>query len=171
MAVLTTRSMILVGIAIFALPVMTGAAGAETTGRDLEEVEQPFPVGETLGYAVSWMGIRCGHMDITSFTETDADGGTIYRITLHAQTTKFFDGMIVDLSGAGAAITNADDALQSGMEIGLSFQLGDELFRIPGRVLYISDPKRLAHIAFEKLAPAVQDRIIRGILRPSTSSS
>jgi hypothetical protein len=84
--------MVFVGVAVFALAV-TSWAGAETTGRELEVVEQPFPVGETLGYAVSWMGIRCGHMDITSFTETDADGRTIYRITLHAQTTKFFDGI------------------------------------------------------------------------------
>jgi hypothetical protein len=60
---------------------------------EAEDPGEPFPVGETLGYAVSWMGIRCGHMDITSFTEIDVEGREIYRITLHAQTTKFFDGI------------------------------------------------------------------------------
>ena len=79
--------------------------------------------------------------------------------------------MIVDLSGAGAAVTNPEAALGQGMEIGLSFTLGEERFAVPGRVLYVSKQGRLAHIAFEKIAPAVQDRIIRLLLKPEAPQS
>ena len=55
--------------------------------------DEPFPVGERLDYAVSRMGIRCGHMRIASFVEHDETGAEIYRIVPHARTTKFFDGI------------------------------------------------------------------------------
>lgn len=51
-----------------------------------------FPVGETLGYAVTFMGIRCGTMEITSYVE-DTPAGPIYRIVVLARTTSFFDGI------------------------------------------------------------------------------
>jgi hypothetical protein len=67
---------------------------AETAGEGSRPVVPgPFPVGERLTYAVSWMGIRCGHMEISSFVETGADGEDVYRIVLFAWTTKFFDGL------------------------------------------------------------------------------
>ena len=93
MAGLTTQAKNPVGIVTLILGFLTLTATVSGIGTEAVVLNEPFPVGETLGYAVSWMGIRCGHMDITSFTETDAEGREIYRIALHAQTTKFFDGI------------------------------------------------------------------------------
>ena len=53
----------------------------------------PFPVGEKLEYGVSWMGIKCGHMEIVAFVDSSSPGAPLYRIALFARTTKFFDGI------------------------------------------------------------------------------
>jgi len=62
----------------------SGAPGAaEPAGRD----------GETLSYAVFFMGIQCGYMEITNFDETGSDGEPIRHIVVLVRTTKFFDGI------------------------------------------------------------------------------
>jgi hypothetical protein len=53
----------------------------------------PFPVNEKLNYAVSWMGIRCGQMEIVSFTEPAPGGKLNYRIVVLMRTSRFFDGI------------------------------------------------------------------------------
>ncbi|MEE4271053.1 MAG: DUF3108 domain-containing protein [Thermoanaerobaculales bacterium] len=52
-----------------------------------------LPVGEQLSYSVSWAGIRCGAMRITSFRETDPSGAPIERIVVLLRSSKFFDGI------------------------------------------------------------------------------
>lgn len=69
------------------------AAGAAEVPAPAATVPEPFPVGEQLSYAVSWMGIHCGRMDILSFAEPRAEGAPTYRIVVFARTTKFFDGI------------------------------------------------------------------------------
>jgi len=70
---------------------VAGATEAEEPGTMIDNA--PYPVGERLSYAVSYMGIHCGHMEITSFVDEDADGEPMYRIVVLARTTKFFDGI------------------------------------------------------------------------------
>ena len=53
----------------------------------------PYPVNEKLTYAVSWMGIRCGQMEIVSFTEPTPGGKPVYRIVVLMRTSRFFDGI------------------------------------------------------------------------------
>ena len=55
--------------------------------------EAVFPVDETLSYSISWAGIHCGHMEITSFVDSGPDGDLVYRIVVLSRTTKFFDGI------------------------------------------------------------------------------
>jgi hypothetical protein len=52
----------------------------------------PFPLDEFLSYNVSYLGIHCGAMTLSSFTENQ-DGTPIYRIDLAARSSKFFDGV------------------------------------------------------------------------------
>jgi hypothetical protein len=52
-----------------------------------------FPTGERLTYAVSWMGIKCGRMDIASFVDETQSGDAVYRIVVFARTSSFFDGI------------------------------------------------------------------------------
>jgi len=52
-----------------------------------------FPIGEKLSYAVSWIGIHCGEMEITSYIDNSIPDAPIYRIVVLARTTKFFDGI------------------------------------------------------------------------------
>ncbi len=71
-------------------------AGAEVAGSDQPAaVPAPlvFPVDERLSYAISWSGIHCGEMEITSYIDKAAAGGPIYRIVVLTRTTKFFDGI------------------------------------------------------------------------------
>jgi hypothetical protein len=42
---------------------------------------------------VSWAGIHCGKLQITSFRETGPDGSTIDRIAVLMRSSKFFDGI------------------------------------------------------------------------------
>jgi len=52
----------------------------------------PFPVDEFLSYNITYLGIHCGAMTLSSYTENQ-DGTPIYRIELAARTSKFFDGV------------------------------------------------------------------------------
>ncbi len=83
-----------VGVAL-AMLLFTAVCGAEPgTGKPLPPADPDvFPIGERLGYAVSWMGIRCGAMEIVSFSEQAQNGGSIYRIVVFARTSPFFDGV------------------------------------------------------------------------------
>jgi len=67
------------------------AAGSET--KPTADAVAVFPVGERLSYAITWLGVHCGEMEITSFVESGAGAGPIYRIVVFARTTKFFDGV------------------------------------------------------------------------------
>jgi len=72
------------------------AVGADGTGRDRQmatETPVVFPVDERLSYAIFWMGIHCGEMEITSYIDSASAGGPIYRIVVLTRTTKFFDGI------------------------------------------------------------------------------
>lgn len=51
------------------------------------------PHHERLSYSVSWAGIRCGKLQITSFRETGPGDETIERIAVLMRTSKFFDGI------------------------------------------------------------------------------
>lgn len=82
------RLLILLWLAVTAEGVV-GYAGVPGDAKP----EEPFPVGEKLVYRVSWMGIKCGHMEISSFVERQADAPPVYRIVLFARTSKFFDGI------------------------------------------------------------------------------
>jgi hypothetical protein len=81
-------------VVFLALLVMASLTGIGA-GRALEAdpIEEVFPVGERLSYAVSWMGIHCGEMEITSFVENDPERGAVYRIVVLMRTTRFFDGI------------------------------------------------------------------------------
>jgi hypothetical protein len=70
-----------------------GAPVVESNPSSGETEAAPYPVNEKLTYAVSWMGIRCGLMEIVSFTEPVAEGGATYRIVVLMRTTRFFDGI------------------------------------------------------------------------------
>jgi hypothetical protein len=72
---------------------VVGADGAESDQRKAAEVPIVFPVNERLSYAISWSGIHCGEMEITSYIDNEAAGGPIYRIVVLSRTTKFFDGI------------------------------------------------------------------------------
>lgn len=75
---------------------LCSAVGAEELPSEklpVAEAENVFPIGERLSYAISWMGIHCGEMEISSYLDAEAEGGPIYRIVVLARTTKFFDGM------------------------------------------------------------------------------
>lgn len=52
----------------------------------------PLPVNERLSYKVSWMGIHCGRMTLTSYAEGDGED-PVYHIVMTARTSKFFDGV------------------------------------------------------------------------------
>lgn len=71
-----------------------GGFAGETVEKPMPtEGKTVFPVDETLSYSISWMGVRCGHMEIGSFVENGPDGEPVYRITVLTRTTKFFDGI------------------------------------------------------------------------------
>jgi hypothetical protein len=71
----------------------TVTSAAETGISEKPLLADPFPTNEKLSYAVSWMGIHCGVMEIVSFTEARADGPPIARVVVLMRTTKFFDGI------------------------------------------------------------------------------
>lgn len=52
----------------------------------------PFPLDEFLSYKVTYLGIHCGAMTLSSYTGNQ-NGTPIYRIDLAARTSKFFDGV------------------------------------------------------------------------------
>lgn len=51
----------------------------------------PIPVDEHLTFSVRYLGIHCGAMTLTSFADAGENG--VYRIVMHARTSKFFDGI------------------------------------------------------------------------------
>ena len=72
---------------------VVGADGAESDQQKAAEAPIVFPVNERLSYAISWSGIHCGEMEITSYIDNEAAGGPMYRIVVLSRTTKFFDGI------------------------------------------------------------------------------
>jgi hypothetical protein len=73
-----------------------GVGASEGAGNEPQpavEAVTAFPVGERLSFAISWLGVHCGEMEITSFVESGPEGESIYRIVVLARTTKFFDGV------------------------------------------------------------------------------
>lgn len=77
-----------------ALMVFCPVAPADEAPANKGAVESaPYPINEQLTYAVSWGGIHCGEMQITSFRERGPDGGFTYRIVVLIRTTRFFDGI------------------------------------------------------------------------------
>lgn len=70
-----------------------GSASETAVPTAPKPLEMRVPVGETLSYSVSYMGVRCGEMEINNFVEDGADGESIYRTVVLARTTKFFDGI------------------------------------------------------------------------------
>jgi hypothetical protein len=67
--------------------------GAEPEPPRSPPAGTPYPFNEQLTYAVSWAGIHCGEMEITSFRERDSGGDATYRIVVLIRTTRFFDGI------------------------------------------------------------------------------
>lgn len=82
---LTIRWAVL-GVAVVLFAAMMPAAGDEEGGVTL-------PVGERLSYSVSWAGIYCGEMEITSFREIDASGASLERIVVLLRSSNLFDGI------------------------------------------------------------------------------
>ena len=80
-----------------ALAALAGAAVAfALAAAPLEEREPmappPFPLEELLTFQVSYLGIHCGAMTLTSYADLQ-DGARIHRIEMAARTSKFFDGV------------------------------------------------------------------------------
>ncbi|MEX1309768.1 MAG: DUF3108 domain-containing protein, partial [Candidatus Sulfomarinibacteraceae bacterium] len=73
--------------------ILPGAPVAASGAPAGETDAIPYPVNEKLTYAVSWMGIRCGQMEIVSFTEPTPGGKLSYRIVVLMRTSRFFDGI------------------------------------------------------------------------------
>ena len=73
--------------------ILPGAPAAASEPPSGETDVIPYPVNEKLTYAVSWMGIRCGQMEIVSFTEPTPGGKLSYRIVVLMRTSRFFDGI------------------------------------------------------------------------------
>jgi len=92
-----TRRYRLLAAIVIALPLTALAGDREPAGGDNVRPhavgERPFPVGERLSYAVSWVGIRCGSMEIVSFVDRSEKEGPTYRIVVFARTSRFFDGI------------------------------------------------------------------------------
>jgi len=66
----------------------------EITGNNAPTIpDVVYPMGERLSYAISWMGIHCGEMEITTFVDTSVPNAPVYRIVGLARTTRFFDGI------------------------------------------------------------------------------
>ena len=72
-----------VGLVVFTALTAQGGEGAGF----------PLPVGERLSYAVSWAGIHCGEMEITSFRQIDGSGVPTDHIVVLMRSSKFFDGI------------------------------------------------------------------------------
>lgn len=73
------------GAALSTAMAASGGAAAEPSARP------PIPVEEHLTYNVRYLGIHCGVMTLTSFADPDEQG--VFRIVMHAKTSKFFDGI------------------------------------------------------------------------------
>ena len=82
-------------VAALALTLCFAVGAEELQNEELKPIEAEivFPAGERLSYAISWMGIHCGEMEISSYLDADAEGGPLYRIVVLARTTRFFDGV------------------------------------------------------------------------------
>jgi len=80
-------------IALLSVACRAACAGDAAAGESSGTPGPPQKNGETLSYAVFFMGIQCGYMEITSFDETGSDGVPLRRIVVLARTTKFFDGI------------------------------------------------------------------------------
>lgn len=78
-------------VALVAAPSDAPAAASAASSGETDTI--PYPVNEKLTYAVSWMGIRCGQMEIVSFTEPAPGGSPTYRIVVLMRTSRFFDGI------------------------------------------------------------------------------
>lgn len=71
---------------------VSAVAGMPADVRPPAAATAPFPLDEFLSYKVTYLGIHCGAMTLSSYTENQ-DGKPIYRIDLAARTSKFFDGV------------------------------------------------------------------------------
>ena len=90
---LKLRVWICIAALILTCDFAVGADGAESDQQKAAEAPIVFPVNERLSYAISWSGIHCGEMEITSYIDNEAAGGPMYRIVVLSRTTKFFDGI------------------------------------------------------------------------------
>jgi len=90
---LKLRAWIRIAVSILVLQTTVGADCEEINQQSAAETPPVFPVNERLSYAISWSGIHCGEMEITSYIDNEAVGGPMYRIVVLTRTTKFFDGI------------------------------------------------------------------------------
>jgi hypothetical protein len=74
-------------LAVSALPGVTAADEPPAAA-----VPPPFPLDEFLGYNISYLGVHCGAMTLSSYAGS-GDEASIYHIELAARTSKFFDGV------------------------------------------------------------------------------
>jgi hypothetical protein len=84
---------ICVGVLIVTCRFAVGSDPAPSGTQPTADAAAVFPVGERLSYAITWLGVHCGEMEITSFVEPGPGGEPIYRIVVLARTSKFFDGV------------------------------------------------------------------------------
>ena len=89
---LTQQALIFLAVLVFACRFVCGTESVEGLAPRVGD-EFVFPVGEQLSYAVSWMGIHCGEVEITSSVDTEVIGGPVYHFVGLARTTRFFDGI------------------------------------------------------------------------------
>jgi len=80
-------------VALVLLACRADSAGDLAGGSAAEAAGAVDADGARLSYAVSFMGVHCGNMEITSFVETGSDGRLVRRIAALVRTSKFFDGI------------------------------------------------------------------------------
>ena len=90
---LKLRACICIAASIVTCSFSAGADGVSSDSQVAAEAPVVFPVNERLSYAISWMGVHCGEMEITSYIEKASADGPIYRVVVLVRTTKFFDGV------------------------------------------------------------------------------
>ena len=90
---LKLRVWLCIATSILTCQLALGTDGAGSEPQKGAETPNVYPVNERLSYAISWSGIHCGEMQITSYIDKEAAGGPINRIVVLVRTTKFFDGV------------------------------------------------------------------------------
>ncbi len=90
---LKLRVWLCIAASILTCQLALGADGAGSEPQKAAETPIVFPINERLSYAISWSGVHCGEMQITSYIDKEAAGGPIHRIVVLTRTTKFFDGI------------------------------------------------------------------------------